>query len=101
MYSRVEHKLAWWIDHRLNVLFRRRNRAETASMLKAVFDHAGIKWLYASPPFVTTFRTLLGVALFLVPVACISAEEVVVRPKPAEGPLDNPLKGWCPTSSPT
>ena len=46
--------------------------------------------------FVTTFRTVLGVALFLVPTACISAEEVVVRPKPAEGPLDNPLKGWCP-----
>ena len=22
--------------------------------------------------------------------------ETVVRPKPADGPLDNPLKGWCP-----
>ncbi len=39
-----EHKLAWWIDHRLNVLFRRRNRVETASMVKAAFDHAGLKW---------------------------------------------------------
>lgn len=44
-----EHKLAWWIDHRLNVLFRRRSRAETASMVKAAFDHAGLKWHYASP----------------------------------------------------
>lgn len=25
-----------------------------------------------------------------------SAEEVVVRPRPTAGPLDNPLKGWCP-----
>ncbi len=48
MYSRVEDKLAWWIDHRLNVLFRRRSRAETASMVKAAFDHAGLKWHYAS-----------------------------------------------------
>lgn len=24
------------------------------------------------------------------------AEEVTVRPQSAEGPLDNPLKGWCP-----
>ena len=23
-------------------------------------------------------------------------EEVVVRPEAAPGPLDNPLKGWCP-----
>ena len=48
MYSGVEDKLAWWIDHRLNVLFRRRSRAETASMVKAAFDHAGLKWHYAS-----------------------------------------------------
>lgn len=47
----------------------------------------------------TMFRTWLGVALFLVPLAPIAAEDVIVRPKPAEGPLDNPLKGWCPYPS--
>lgn len=26
----------------------------------------------------------------------VAAEEVVVRPQPKAGPLDNPLKGWCP-----
>jgi hypothetical protein len=44
-----EYKLAWWISHRLNVLFRRRNRDETASMVRAALDHAGLKW-HASPP---------------------------------------------------
>ena len=29
-------------------------------------------------------------------VAVVSAGEVVVRPESATGPLDNPLKGWCP-----
>jgi len=29
-------------------------------------------------------------------VAVVSAGEVVVRPEAAPGPLDNPLKGWCP-----
>ncbi len=29
-------------------------------------------------------------------VAAASAGEVVVRPESAPGPLDNPLKGWCP-----
>lgn len=26
----------------------------------------------------------------------VSAEDIVVRPGPKPGPLDNPLKGWCP-----
>lgn len=50
MTNTREHKLAWWIDHRLNVLFRRRSRAETASMVRVAFDHAGLKWLFASTP---------------------------------------------------
>ena len=54
-----EHKLAWWIDHRLNVLFRRRSRAETASMVKAAFDHAELKWYYASPR-TTNFEQILA-----------------------------------------
>ena len=49
MTNAHENKLAWWIDHRLNVLFRRRSRAETVSMVKAAFDHAGLKWHSASP----------------------------------------------------
>lgn len=48
------------------------------------------------PLSVLTFRALLVMALFLVPLAQITAEQVIFRPKPAEGRLDNPLKGWCP-----
>src|SRR4029077_1918032 len=29
-------------------------------------------------------------------LAAAAPPETVVRPKSAEGPLDNPLKGWCP-----
>jgi hypothetical protein len=60
MYSRVEDKLAWWIDNRLNVLFRRRSRAETASMVKVAFDHAGLKWLFASTPSASIEQILAG-----------------------------------------
>lgn len=42
------------------------------------------------------FQALLAVVLCLVPMAHLTAEEVIVRPRPADGPLDNPLKGWCP-----
>jgi len=41
-------------------------------------------------------RALLGIGLFLVPVASTTAGDVIIHPQPAEGPLDNPLKGWCP-----
>ncbi len=41
-------------------------------------------------------RTVLRIALVVIPAACLPAEDVVVRPRPADGPLDNPLKGWCP-----
>lgn len=43
----------------------------------------------------TVLRTLLGVALFSAPLTQIAAEDIVVCPEPAKGPLDNPLKGWC------
>lgn len=44
-----------------------------------------------------TLRTLLAVVLLcLLPLLTLAAEEVTVRPPAAEGPLDNPLKGWCP-----
>lgn len=39
---------------------------------------------------------LLGIVLFVTPTVHSSAEDVVIRPRPAAGPLDNPLKGWCP-----
>ncbi|WP_442483798.1 DUF4832 domain-containing protein [Aeoliella sp. SH292] len=45
---------------------------------------------------VPVLRTLLVGVLFLVPIAHLTADEVIVRPRPADGPLDNPLKGWCP-----
>lgn len=47
-------------------------------------------------PIPTVLRSCLGVALLLAPISPISAQEIVVRPPPADGPLDNPLKGWCP-----
>ncbi|HEV7282006.1 MAG TPA: DUF4832 domain-containing protein [Pirellulaceae bacterium] len=42
---------------------------------------------------------LLRVALLAtmaLPLGALAAENVVVRPLPKAGPLDNPLKGWCP-----
>jgi hypothetical protein len=43
-----------------------------------------------------TFVTMLLTALTAMPAMGGGADEVVVRPEPAPGPLDNPLKGWCP-----
>ena len=34
--------------------------------------------------------------LFLTATAGLHAQDVVVKPPTAPGPLDNPLKGWCP-----
>jgi hypothetical protein len=36
------------------------------------------------------------VLLFLAGTVCLHADDVVVRPLSKPGPLDNPLKGWCP-----
>jgi len=44
MQTTLDQKFAWWIEHRLNVMLRRRGRDQTAKMLKTVFDHAGLKW---------------------------------------------------------
>ena len=41
-------KLNCWIDHRLNVMFRRRQRDAFASAVKAAFDLTGLKWSYFS-----------------------------------------------------
>lgn len=42
----------------------------------------------------TRIQVLLVVVML--PAAARSADDVLVRPKPADGPLNNPLKGWCP-----
>lgn len=42
-------------------------------------------------------KTLWLLALFFAATSsCLHADDVVVNPSPAPGPLDNPLKGWCP-----
>ena len=48
---------------------------------------------------VSIFQVALGMVLFLASIDHVTGEDVVVRPKSAEGPLDNPLKGWCPYPS--
>lgn len=42
------------------------------------------------------FLWVLLLAALLAPGSGVFAEEHVVHPMPAPGPLDNPLKGWCP-----
>jgi hypothetical protein len=43
------------------------------------------------------YALLIGLLAFAaLPTAAQGAENVVVRPLPKAGPLDNPLKGWCP-----
>ncbi|WP_459557446.1 DUF4832 domain-containing protein [Lacunimicrobium album] len=37
-----------------------------------------------------------AVLLLLVETVNLHAEDLVVKPAPAPGPIDNPLKGWCP-----
>lgn len=39
---------------------------------------------------------LIGMALLFTSANLAAGQDVVVRPKPAPGPIDNPLKGWCP-----
>ena len=45
-------------------------------------------------------RSVLFALLSFWPVLALAgqapADEVVIRPQPKAGPLDNPLKGWCP-----
>jgi hypothetical protein len=39
---------------------------------------------------------VLTFLFFLVGTIRLHADDVIVKPLPAPGPLDNPLKGWCP-----
>ncbi len=41
-------------------------------------------------------HSMAAVLLFLAGTVCLHADDVVVRPLLKPGPLDNPLKGWCP-----
>lgn len=47
-------------------------------------------------PWRNMFGPILCVVLLMVPLAGVSAEDMMIRPLPAPGPVDNPLKGWCP-----
>tara|TARA_R110002072_G_scaffold13481_2_gene56869 strand:+ start:67152 stop:69188 length:2037 start_codon:yes stop_codon:yes gene_type:complete len=42
------------------------------------------------------FADLLCVLTILLMPTCVVSEELVIHPQAAPGPLDNPLKGWCP-----
>ncbi|MBL8820069.1 MAG: DUF4832 domain-containing protein [Planctomyces sp.] len=44
----------------------------------------------------TVCCAMLSTLLMLATMAGTSADDVVIRPQPKAGPLDNPLKGWCP-----
>jgi len=44
----------------------------------------------------TLLSAFLSVLLVLTLVGQTPGEELVIRPQPKTGPLDNPLKGWCP-----
>ena len=41
-------------------------------------------------------KAFLPVALVWAAAQWVHAQQVVVRPEPAPGAIDNPLKGWCP-----
>lgn len=41
-------------------------------------------------------NVVVGIAVFAMQATGLSAQDIVVRPQPMAGPLDNPLKGWCP-----
>ncbi|GAA4445150.1 DUF4832 domain-containing protein [Novipirellula rosea] len=38
----------------------------------------------------------LGIAISWLPMGHVAADDIVIRPPIMDGPLDNPLKGWCP-----
>lgn len=37
-------KLSWWIDHRLNVLFRGRHGVGKTAIVQQAFNRAGLRW---------------------------------------------------------
>jgi len=45
-------KLSWWIDHRLNVLFRGRHGVGKSAIVQQAFEAAGLRWrrFSATPP---------------------------------------------------
>jgi hypothetical protein len=48
-------------------------------------------------PFVVSLLVIVaGFVLSLTDVRPAAADDVVIRPQPKPGALDNPLKGWCP-----
>lgn len=59
MQTTLDHKLAWWIEHRLNVMFRRMDRDRTAKILKTALDQAGLKWSHVSARGATVNQILV------------------------------------------
>lgn len=42
--NRIEYRLAFWIAHKRNVLFRSRDRASFAATITTAFEVAGLRW---------------------------------------------------------
>lgn len=50
--------MGFWIDQRINVLFRRRRGTGLDSLVKLAFDHAGLKWRFFSASMVSVEQIL-------------------------------------------
>jgi hypothetical protein len=76
----------------------RRNKGDRrkAEQIAALYNRNGFKYLNGNPPMIRYVLLVLGIACMATPASPLFAQEVVVRPEPSAGPLDNPLKGWCP-----
>lgn len=59
-------------------------------------DALSNNWDNGMKTVLSALSVILAIVTSLFFVGHLSAEDIVVRPKPMAGPLDNPLKGWCP-----
>ncbi len=48
------------------------------------------------PSVLSVLCLFLGIVSSVSLAGQVSAEGIVIRPRAMAGPLDNPLKGWCP-----
>lgn len=61
------------------------------------FQAISLAWKVVQMSVVTVLlRPLLIACSCLTPWMQLTAADLIVRPEPAAGPLNNPLKGWCP-----
>ena len=49
-------KLTYWIDHRLNVLFRCRHGVGKTAIVQQAFESAGLRWRKPEAQLVTGWR---------------------------------------------